>query len=97
MATVKDWIKVLIASMIGALGAIVVTSMVNYPGNIKRELKTVERNANHYTDKVVNEHEEKEELRFKSIDLQQQNQKNISDKTYKMVEFLYQRELNRTP
>ena len=95
MSTVKDWIKVLIAALTGTLVTLVLTSVFAYPGNIKKEIKKVEQKANLYTDTELKKHEEKEEYRFKSIDLQQKNLKEKTNDTYEMVKFLYERELNR--
>jgi len=91
----KDWIKVLIASLTGTLVTLIISSLFAYPGNIKQQFKEtdlkiieVETKSKDYTDKRIKEHEINEEDKYKSLD-------DKIEKQYKMIEFLYQRELTK--
>jgi hypothetical protein len=106
MATVKDWIKVLIASVTTALVTIIITSVFAFPSNIKAKFEAtnekfiqVEQDAKEYTDKklksaieytdkTLQKHEKEAADKFESI-------KDNLDKQYEMIEFIYQRELNK--
>lgn len=88
MATVKDWIKVLIAALTGTLTTLVLTSMFSYPKNISNKFKTLDddmiileketaksiesakRESFIYSEKLMKEHKEAEEIEREQIKLQ---------------------------
>jgi len=81
MATVKDWIKVLIAALTGTLVTLIVTSLWAYPGNIEKKFNEQDQKiikveevtskkilkVKEYTDKQVLAHETRENERDKML------------------------------
>jgi hypothetical protein len=88
MTTGKDWIKMIVATVLTVLITLTVTGAFNYPQKIENKFVEVETNANNYTDKQIQNHELKETERFKRYE------ENMTE-TKKMVQFLYERELNK--
>lgn len=63
----KDYIKVIITALLTALITLTVTGAFNYPKQVRKELQVVEKNANNYTDKRINEHEKADVEKFNRI------------------------------
>ena len=57
MSGMKDYVKVILTTLLTALLTLTLTGAFNYPKTIRKELKAVEIKANDYTDKKLIEHE----------------------------------------
>lgn len=89
MTTGKNWMKLIIATVATVLLTLTITGAYNYPKKIEDKIIEVETNCNTYTDKGIQTHELKDAERFKRID------ENIQE-TKEMVQKLLDRELNKS-
>jgi hypothetical protein len=85
---VKDYVKVILSALITALITLTLTGAFNLPKERRKELIAVEKKAFSYTDKKIQDHEEKEMVRYKAL------KEDLTDMKG-MLKFMYERELDK--